>query len=56
MTKFKIFENVLNEYVNHPSQVLVGEVEANSADEAVKIFRTMNPNKGTLTVDNKQYD
>jgi len=56
MAKFKIFENVLNEYVNHPSQVLVGEVEANSADEAVKIFRTMNPNKGTLTVDNKQYD
>jgi hypothetical protein len=56
MASFKIFENVLNEYVNHPTLVLVEEVEAETAEEAVRIFRTRYPNKGTITVNNKQYE
>ena len=56
MQSFKIFENVLNEYVNHPSLVLVEEIEANTVEEAVRIFRTRHPNKGTITVNNKQFE
>lgn len=56
MQSFKIFENVLNEYVNHPSLVFVEEIEANTVEEAVRIFRTRHPNKGTITVNNKQFE
>lgn len=56
MQSFKIFENVLNEYVNHPSLVLVEEIEANTVEEAVRIFRTRHPNKGVITVNNKQFE
>lgn len=52
MAKFKVFENVLNEYVNHPTQVFVEEVEAESANEAIQLVRMMYPHKSTLTVIN----
>lgn len=55
MRKYHVFENVLNEYVNHPTQVLLQEIEAESAEEAVKIVRMMHPDKGVLTVDGRQH-
>jgi len=56
MAKFKVFENVLNEYVNHPTQVFVEEIEAQTAEEAIQLVRMMHPNKGTLTVNGQQYE
>lgn len=56
MAKFKVFENFLNEYVNHPTQVFVEEIEAQTAEEAIQLVRMMHPNKGTLTVNGQQYE
>lgn len=56
MTKFKVFENVLNEYVNHPTHVFVEEIEASSPEEAIQFVRIMHPNKGMLTVNGQQYE
>lgn len=56
MAKYKVFENVLNEYVNHPTQVLVDEVEANSSEEAANIIRMIHPNKGSLTINGQQFE
>lgn len=56
MAKYKVFENVLNEYVNHPTQVLVDEVEANSPEEAANIIHMIHPNKGSLTINGQQFE
>jgi hypothetical protein len=56
MAKFKVFENILNEYVNHPTQVFVEEIEASSPEEAIQFIRMMHPNKGMLTVNGQQYE
>jgi hypothetical protein len=56
MAKYKVFENVLNEYVNHPTQVLVDEVEATSPEEAANIIRMIHPNKGSLTINGQQFE
>ena len=56
MKNFKVYENVLNEYVNHPNVVLVQEVEAETEEEAVRLVRMMYPNKASLTVNGKNFE
>jgi len=43
--KYRIFEMMLNEYVDHPTEVLIEEVEANSQQEAQKIAEQRWPNR-----------
>ena len=43
--KYKICEMMLNEYVNHPTEVLIEEVEASSQQEAQKIAEQRWPNR-----------
>jgi len=42
--KYKIVEFILNEYVNHPTERVVAEVEANSKEEAEKVAKLRYPN------------
>ena len=50
MAKFQVFESVLNEYVDHPRKVLVQEVEATNAQEAMEIVKMLHPTKESLTI------
>lgn len=43
--KYKICEMMLNEYVNHPTEVLIEEIEANTQQEAQKIAEQRWPNR-----------
>jgi hypothetical protein len=43
--KYKILEEVLNEYVNHSPTRLLGELDAKSLEEAEKLARLRYPNQ-----------
>ena len=43
--KYRICEMTLNEYVNHPTEVLIEEIEASSQQEAQKIAKQRWPNR-----------
>jgi len=43
--KYRICEMTLNEYVNHPTEVKIDEVEANSMEEARKVAAMRWPNR-----------
>ena len=45
---YRVWELVLNEYVNHPKRVFLEEVEANSPQEANQIIRQYYPQKSSL--------
>lgn len=48
--KYRICEMMLNEYVNHPTEVLIDEVEASSQQEAQKIAEQRWPNRQVKVV------
>lgn len=52
--KYRIWEMMLNEYVDHPQATLMTELEANSFEEAHKLARQLFPNRGPLRIDNYQ--
>jgi hypothetical protein len=54
--KFQVYEIILNEYVQHPTQRLLGEVEAKSAQEANQVIRLQHPNRGPLVINGQQFD
>jgi hypothetical protein len=43
--KYKVCEMMLNEYVNHPTEVLIEEIEAENQQEAKKIAEQRWPNR-----------
>jgi len=49
--KYKVLERVLNEIVNAPDYVKLGEVEANSEAEALKVAAMTYPNSTSLKVE-----
>lgn len=49
--KFKIYEPLLNEYVDHVSDRLVDEVEATSFEEAYKIAKVRHPQLLVMKID-----
>lgn len=49
--KYKVLERVLNEIVNAPDYVKLGEVEANSEAEALKLAEITYPNSPSLKVE-----
>jgi|FreactcultureFD7_1027221.scaffolds.fasta_scaffold07720_3 hypothetical protein len=51
--KYRISEMVLNEYVNHPVENQIDEVEASSFEEANRIAHLRYPNRGQLKVSQK---
>jgi len=44
MNKYKVVELILNEYVDHPKERVVAEIEATSKEEATKIAKLRYPN------------
>ena len=46
---------VLNEYVNHPTENLLDEIEANTAEEANQLARVRFPNRGVLKIGEKEF-
>lgn len=54
--KYQVFEIILNEYVQHPTQRLLAEVEAQTAEEANRLVRLQHPNKGPLNIGGQQFD
>jgi len=48
--KYRICEMMLNEYVNHPTEVKIDEIEASSQEEAQKLANLRWPNRGPLKV------
>lgn len=48
--KYRICEMMLNEYVNHPTEVKIDEIEASSQEEAQKLATLRWPNRGPLKV------
>jgi len=48
--KYIICEMTLNEYVNHPTEVRIDEIEASSQEEAQKLAELHFPNRGPLKV------
>lgn len=53
--KFQVYELILNEYVNHPTKILIAEVDAANAEEANKVARMMHPNKLSLMIDEQEF-
>jgi hypothetical protein len=49
--KYRICEMTLNEYVNHPVEVQIDVIEANSPEEAHKQAMLRWPNRGPFKVD-----
>lgn len=49
--KYRIWEQLLNEYTDHPTARMVDEIEANSFDEAYKIAKQRNPQLGAMRID-----
>jgi len=44
MKKYQVVEFILNEYVDHPKERVVAEIEAMSKEEAAKIAKLRYPN------------
>jgi hypothetical protein len=49
--KFKIYEMLLNEYVNHPTLSEIGQIEDSSIEEAKKFANMNYQNRGPLHVE-----
>ena len=48
--KFIVKEQVLNEYVSHPTEVQVDVIEAKTFEEARKIAMMRYPNRGPFSI------
>ena len=48
--RYKVCEIVLNEYVNHPTEVQIDLIEADNYEEAKKLVQMRHPNRGPLTI------
>ena len=48
--KYKICEQLLNEYTNHPVDVQIGIVDADTLEEANKMAKLQFPDRGPLKI------
>jgi len=53
---YQVYEIILNEYVAHPTQRLLGEITAKTPEEANRLIRLQHPNKGPLVIGGQQFD
>jgi hypothetical protein len=48
--KYRVCEMVLNEYVNHPTEVQIDLIEASSPEEAKRMANWMWPQRGPFAI------